>query len=206
MTSFFDKNLIETGGEMTKKAIGFTVVLISLIMAVPLSAKGPGAGKNGQSLGTLTDTEISHITYIREEEKLARDVYLTLYDLYQAPIFANISESEQRHMDALKNLIDKHGLIDPVADDSIGAFTNSHIDDLYDTLVKRGVMSYCYALQVGIDIEVIDIADIESALNEEDEVVAKDVTRVFNNLLNGSYNHLNAFTSQYESNNCKEEF
>jgi hypothetical protein len=30
---------------MTKKAIGFTVVLISLIMAVPLIAKGPGAGK-----------------------------------------------------------------------------------------------------------------------------------------------------------------
>ena len=41
---------------MTKKAIGFTVVLISLIMAVPLSAKGPGAGKNGPSPGTLADT------------------------------------------------------------------------------------------------------------------------------------------------------
>jgi hypothetical protein len=68
---------------MTKKAIGFTVVLISLIMAVPLSAKGPGAGKNGPSPGTLADTEIEHITYIRQEEKLARDVYLTLYESYQ---------------------------------------------------------------------------------------------------------------------------
>lgn len=86
---------------MTKKAIGFTVVLISLIMAVPLSAKGSGAGKNGQSLGTLEEKEIEHITYIREEEKLARDVYLTLYELYQASIFENISESEQRHNDIL---------------------------------------------------------------------------------------------------------
>ena len=109
---------------MTKKAIGFTVVLISLLMAVPLSAKGPAAGKNGRSLGTLTDKEIEHITYIREEEKLARDVYLTLYEEYEAPIFANISESEQRHMDAIKRLIDKHGLEDPVEDDTVGKFTN----------------------------------------------------------------------------------
>jgi hypothetical protein len=185
---------------MTKKAIGFTVVLISLLMAVPLSAKGPATGKNGRSPSILTETEIEHITYIREEEKLARDVYLMLYELYEATIFANISESEQRHMDALKNLIDKHGLVDPVEDDSIGAFTDDHIDGLYDTLVERGVMSYCDALQVGIDIELLDIKDIETAL---EEVAAKDVSRVFNNLLNGSYNHLNAFTSRYEANNCE---
>ncbi len=61
-------------------------------------------------------------------------------------------------------------------------------------------MSYCDALQVGIDIEVLDIEDIEIALND---VEARDVTRVLNNLLNGSYNHLNAFTSQYKANNCE---
>ena len=128
---------------------------------------------------------------------MARDVYLMLYEVYEASIFANISESEQRHMDALKNLIDKHGLVDPVENNSIGAFTDDHIDGLYDTLVKRGVMSYCDALQVGIDIEVLDIEDIELALGD---IEARDVTRVLNNLLNGSYNHLNAFTSRYEAN------
>ncbi len=87
---------------MTKKVIGFIVVFIALVMVVPLSAKGPAAGKNGQTPGTLTDQEIEHITHMREEEKLARDVYLTLYEVYQAPIFVNISESEQRHMDALE--------------------------------------------------------------------------------------------------------
>ena len=182
---------------MTKKAIGFTVVLISLIMAVPLSAKGPGAGKNGPSLGTLTEKEIEHITYIREEEKLARDVYLTLYELYQASIFENISESEQRHMDAVKRLIDKYGLEDPVEDDTVGMFTNPVFTKLYEDLVEKGEISYCGALQVGIDIEVLDIEDIEIALND---VAARDVSRVFNNLLSGSYNHLNAFTSQYEAN------
>ena len=185
---------------MTKKAIGFTVVLISLLMAVPLSAKGPAAGKNGRSLGTLTGEEIWHITYMREEEKLARDVYLTLYEVYEAPIFANISESEQRHMDAIKRLIDKYGLKDPVEDDTVGKFTNPVFADLYIKLVGKGEMSFCDALQVGIDIEELDIGDIELALVD---VEARDVNRVFNNLLNGSYNHLNAFTSQYKANNCE---
>ena len=166
-------------------------------MAVPLSAKGPATGKNGRSLGNLTELEIEHITYIRQEEKLARDVYLTLYESYQVPIFANISESEQRHMDALKNLIDKHGLKDPVEDDTVGIFTNPVFTKLYKDLVDKGEMSYCGALKVGIDIEELDIYDIEIALGD---VEARDVTRVLNNLLNGSYNHLNAFTSRYEAN------
>lgn len=182
---------------MTKKAIGFTVVLISLLMAVPLNAKGPATGKNGRSLGTLTPEEIHHITYMREEEKLARDVYLTLYEEYGAPIFANISESEQRHMDALKNLIVKYGLGDPVEDDTVGAFTNPVFTDLYLSLVKKGALDYCDALQVGLDIENLDIDDIDIALVD---VEAQDVARVLNNLLSGSYNHLSAFTSRYEAN------
>jgi len=185
---------------MTKKAIGFSVVFISLIMAVPLSAQGPGTGKNGQSPDTLVADEIGHVTYIREEEKLARDVYLTLYRLYQAPIFGNISESEQRHMDAVKRLIDKYGMEDPVDDDAVGEFTNPEFAELYLNLVEKGEKSYCGALQVGIGIEVLDIEDIENALND---VVARDVNRVFTNLLNGSYNHLNAFTSQYQANSCE---
>jgi len=184
---------------MTKKAIAVTVVFIFLIMAVPLSARGPAAGKNGQSPGTLTDEEIKHITYIREEEKLARDVYLTLYESYPVQIFDNISASEQRHMDALKRLIDKHGLEDPVANDAVGEFTNSVFTELYLKLVARKEAGYCDALRVGIDIENLDIEDIEVALID---IKAQDVNRVLNNLLNGSYNHLDAFTSQYLAAGC----
>ena len=185
---------------MSKQVIGFFIVLISLVMVAPSSAKDPGGRGKGQSLTTLTPAEIHHITYIREEEKLARDVYLTLSELYSAAIFVNISESEQRHMDSIKRLIDKYGLQDPVEDDTVGEFTNQVFTDLYKRLAGNGEVSYCDALQVGIDIEVLDIEDIELALTE---VEAQDVNRVLNNLLNGSYNHLNAFTSQHEANNCE---
>ncbi len=184
---------------MSNKAIGFIIVIISLAMVAPLSARGPKGGKNGQSLATLTEKEVEHITYMREEEKLARDVYLTLSEKYSAAIFVNISESEQRHMDALKRLIDKYELTDPVVDDTVGAFTNEKFSDLYNLLVEKGMANYCGALQTGIDIEDLDIDDIEIAL---DEVEAQDVERVLNNLLLGSENHLNAFTSQHEANSC----
>ena len=185
---------------MAKKVIGFIAVFISLVLVVPLSAKGPAFGKKGQTPGTLTDSEIEHITHIREEEKLARDVYLKLSEKYQAPIFLNISESEQRHMDAVKGLIAKYGLDDPVKEDTIGVFTNQIFKELYIHLVAKGNESYCAALQVGIDIEELDIEDIKFALVD---VTAKDVTRVFNNLLSGSYNHLSAFIGQYGANNCQ---
>lgn len=185
---------------MSKKTIGFLFLLISLTLVVPLNAKGPGTTGNRQSTNDLTDVEIEYITYMREEEKLARDVYLTLYDLYSARIFGNISESEQRHMDAFKRLIDKHGLTDPVENDDIGEFTNPDFAKLYGELVEMGKQSYCGALQVGISIEELDINDLELALND---VTAQDITRVFNNLLAGSYNHLNAFNSQYGANSCE---
>ena len=168
--------------------------------------RGDTVGPNDQSLDVLTDEEIGHITYIREEEKLARDVYLTLYDQYKSQIFANISESEQNHMDAIKGLIDKYELSDPVQNNTVGMFTNQIFTELYIELVEKGRTNYCEALQVGIDIEVLDIKDIKLALEEVDEDDpddVDDVEKVFLNLLMGSDNHLNAFENKQEANNCE---
>jgi len=143
----------------------------------------------------LTEAEEQHILFMREEEKLARDVYLTMYELWGAEIFANISESEQRHMDAVKNLITRYGLVDPVVDDAVGMFTNPDFAGLYDELVLAGEASMEEALQVGVRIEELDIADLELALQETS---TRTVQRVFQNLLNGSYNHLRAFQRNIE--------
>jgi len=142
------------------------------------------------SVVQLTVAEENHILYMREEEKLARDVYLTLYEQWGAEIFANISESEQQHMDAIENLITRNELVDPVVNNAVGEFTNSDFAELYDELVKAGEVSLEEALKVGITIEELDIVDLQDALKET-EMLA--VERVFQNLLNGSYNHLDAF-------------
>lgn len=184
---------------MSRKVMVFIVVMVSLVMVPPLSAAGRRGARSQQSTTVFSPTEIEEVTYMREAEKLARDVYLTLYETYGTAIFDNISGSEQRHMDSVKNLIDKHGLADPVQSDRIGAFTNPVFTDLYRTLVAKGLESYCQALQVGIDIEELDIEDIEATL---EQIQARDVANVFNNLLSGSYNHLSAFTGQYERYDC----
>ena len=144
----------------------------------------------------LTEAEEQHILYMREEEKLARDVYLTLYELWGAEIFANISESEQQHMDAIKRLVTMYGLEDSVVDDAVGQFTNPYFVGLYDELVLTGSISLEEALNVGVSIEELDIADLNQALLETSK---RTVRRVFQNLLNGSYNHLDAFQRAIEA-------
>lgn len=48
---------------------------------------------------TLDQQEKDAILYMREEEKLARDVYEFLYAKWNVNTFGNIRRSEQTHMD-----------------------------------------------------------------------------------------------------------
>jgi hypothetical protein len=141
---------------------------------------------------TLTDVEIAHILFMREEEKLARDVYTAMFDLWGVRAFDNISRAEQRHMDAVKNLIDTYGLDDPVVDDTPGVFTNAFLADLYTQLIAQGNLSEVGALTVGAYIEDRDIFDLRTALTQVD---CPCVVTVFENLETGSCNHLAAFVN-----------
>jgi hypothetical protein len=176
-------------------AVSILTVLASMTVA-NLNGQQQRALRSLPVAVQLTEAEEQHILYMREEEKLARDVYLTLYELWGAEIFANISESEQRHMDAIKNLITRYGLVDPVVDDAVGIFNNPDFAVLYDELVLAGEISLEEALKVGVRIEELDIADLELALQE---ISMRAVQRVFQNLLNGSYNHLGAFQKNIET-------
>lgn len=142
-------------------------------------------------LAELTENEINGLQFMREEEKMARDVYLTLYEQWFLIPFKNISKSEQVHMDAILNLLNKYGLDDPAEGKEIGEFTNSDLQELYDDLVLRGSESAVEALNVGALIEEVDIIDIQRLLDEDFE--SEDIEFVMSNLLRGSGFHLKAF-------------
>jgi hypothetical protein len=148
-------------------------------------------------LEELSQGEIDGLIFMREEEKLARDVYIAMYDKWGKRVFNNISESEQRHMDAIKTLLDRYELDDPVGIDSIGVFKNETLQDLYNTLIEQGRVALIEALKVGALIEEIDILDIQNQLDEH--VDNQDVTFVYKNLLKGSRNHLRAFVRNLSS-------
>ena len=144
--------------------------------------------------GQVSNAEIDGILYMREEEKLARDVYLILYQKWELPIFQNIAGSEATHMEAVKPLIDRYGLEDPAAGE-IGVFTDPTLQELYDRLVADGSKSLADALHVGAAIEEIDILDLEEQIAQTDKA---DIELVYENLMKGSRNHLRAFTSTLE--------
>lgn len=139
---------------------------------------------------TLSQEEIDGILFMREEEKLAHDVYIKFYNLYAYEIFLNIAESEQKHTDAVLQLINFYGLKDPALLE-IGEFKNEELQDLYDLLMSMGT-NLISALEVGVLIEETDLEDIR-ALMEQTEV--KNILQVYGNLLNGSLNHLESFES-----------
>jgi hypothetical protein len=147
------------------------------------------------AIEALIRAEIESILYMREEEKLARDVYLTLYQQWGLPIFQNIAGSEATHMEAVKNLVDRYGLEDPAIGQDIGVFVNPTLQGLYDQLVADGGKSPGDALRVGAAIEEIDILDLEEAVAQTDKA---DIRLVYQNLTKGSRNHLRSFTSTLE--------
>ena len=160
-------------------------------------SQGGGYGQQGgglQSLppaGDLSQAEAQGLLYLREEEKLARDVYTALYQKWGLPEFQNISASEQMHMDSLKTLLDRYGLADP-AQAEAGVFSNPELQALYNQLVERGSLSAAEAIRVGGYVEEVDILDLQERLSQTDNA---DLQHVYNNLLSGSSNHLGAFAN-----------
>jgi len=183
-------------------ALGVSLLLVGTMV----TARGM-KGMNGNSRGRanlaaivtnlpvqeLSAEEEAGLTQMREEEKLARDVYQAMFEKWGLTVFSNIARSEQRHMNAIGALIEKYEMVDPVTDSSAGIFTSPDMLSLYTDLVEKGKTSLVDALQVGATIEDLDIKDLYDFLEQTDNT---DIKTVYQNLARGSLNHLRAFTYQ----------
>ena len=144
----------------------------------------------------LSAEEEADLLFMREEEKLARDTYLTLYEVWGFTVFSNIASSEQSHMDAILRLLKKYKLPDPAAGNEIGEFTDEELQDLYDFLIAAGKESPLAALKVGGLIEETDMEDIKAAIERSGKA---DIDAVYESLLCGSRNHLRSFARNIEA-------
>ncbi len=138
----------------------------------------------------LDANESASLLFMIEEEKMARDVYDALFEQTGAVIFDNISNSEQKHFDALLNTAAKLGVDTSFVSNEAGVFENAQISALYTQLLEQGSTSYAAALEVGALIETVDIADLNDAIAATDIAL---LGQVYQKLLNGSENHLSAF-------------
>lgn len=144
---------------------------------------------------TLSKQEIENLQFLKEEEKLARDVYLFSYDLYGQNIFKNISNSEQSHMNSVSVIMEKYGIKD-LSFDERGKFSNLELQQLYDDLVDLSKISLENALTVGATVEDLDINDLNNFISNADH---QDMIEMYQLLNCGSRNHLRAYTNNLES-------
>ena len=139
----------------------------------------------------LTEREGLDLVYLLEEEKLARDVYLTAHERWQLTVFRRVAGSERSHMAWARALVNRYGLEDPTAASGLGIFTEPRFQDLYESLTELAAGSVESALLVAAAIEEMDIRDLKRALRRADN---EDLDMLYQNLLKGSRNHLRIFS------------
>lgn len=181
-----------------------TIAAACALLSVPTVAQQGGNGGTGGAGGNAKiiayiDTlpleaidgfEFGELIKMRQEEKLARDVYLTLGAKWGTSVFSNIAAAEQEHMDLLLYMFDRYGFADPLMTDEIGVFPDQAFTSLYKRLVAFGSKSSTTALRVGALIEDLDIFDLDLALAGTDN---RDLMTVWQNLARGSRNHMRSF-------------
>jgi len=203
---------------MTTRTLRLTHLAAALMTALALTACGGGDDTTGSTGGpalvvdadgnstfdsstlgttlaalpteTLSAAEQSSLIYMREEEKLAGDVYAQLGTTWGLKVFSNISSSESTHTEAVRQLLVRYGVTDPAANLAAGVFANATLQGLYTQLVAAGNVSLIEGLKVGAAIEELDMLDINTHLQTVDN---QDIQLVYTNLLKGSRNHLRSF-------------
>jgi len=101
---------------------------------------------------------------MREEEKLAHDVYAALAT--KGVAFARIQNAERRHFEVIGWQLERNGIPDPAAGKGPGDLQDPALRKLYAELVERGSRGTRDALAVGLEIEERDIVDLDRAIEQ----------------------------------------
>ena len=176
---------------------------------------------NAYPESTLTQGVKDALAYMGNEERLAYDVYMNLYDYHIAngieiKQLLNISQNaEAKHIDIVQQLVRKYQLAEdelsdvsePVADNTVaqsdmprGVYDIAKIQELYDDLYAKGIDSKQDALEVGCMVEVVDVTDLDAYIQLAQTSEATDVVDAFNILREGSYHHYWAFDKGLKKN------
>lgn len=137
----------------------------------------------------LSNIEIELLKKQYEEEMMANELYTSFYKMYGIETFKKIADSEAKHMEAVKVLLDRYKIAVPT--------DYNHIKDLYNQLKTDWSKSAFDALEVWVKIEFVDIDDIVKAIKSTDN---DDIKVILTNIWWGSYNHLRGFLKAIDNN------
>ena len=152
---------------------------------------GSGLDSGSVATGTMTDEQKAELAFMAEEELVAHDLYTAFAGLYDTPVFNRVANSESKHLEAVRNLMERYGVTDPTVDHTAGVFSDESLQKLYDELLVLGQASQEGALEAGRTVEKTDIEGLTAAA--EGATTAPDAKAVFTRLLEASKHHLTAF-------------
>ena len=197
----------------SKKNNRSTVIIAIIVMLSSMFIScGEDSGVEGEydNNSVLTESQKYALSYMWHEEKLAYDIYTSLNDIYPIRQMKNITKSETKHMESVREIVESYNLdITNLSDSesgyseevlesmSIGEYKLDKIQALYDLLYSKGKNSEKDALEVACMVEVTDIDDLANFL--EDETLPQDIKSSFTFLIEGSYKHYWAFDRALKS-------
>jgi hypothetical protein len=176
-------------------------------------------------MSSLTQDAKNSIAFMGNEERLAHDVYTNLYNYHLqnsaieiTPLLNIANNAEQYHINSVQLLVEKYitdfsdftninsdvtqamnldmdYAIYPITELPSGEYNIDSINELYSSLMNKGMQSQQDALEVGCMVEVTDINDLNEDLALASESNASDVVTVFEYLRDGSYSHYWSFDS-----------
>jgi len=152
---------------------------------------------NKKSETALSQQDVSWLVRMREEEKLSRDTYNTLWNKWKNKTFIDVAKVEQLHMNAVKVLLEKYWIDDPVRDDSVWVFSSFAIKKLYDDSVSQWNKSLLDAFVLAADAEALDILDLNDLA---EQLHNPDIIAVYNTLIVWSRNHLRSYVKNIKNN------
>jgi hypothetical protein len=180
---------------------------ILLFAVCMLSFPGPGQAASPETPQYTKAFDLYtafEVVWVREQAKVARDTYQTFYDDWGKLAFANIAESEQRHMDAMTTMVelyvweDFQDVFELAFNDERGVFGDERSTALFNELIDRGGTSLFEAYRAAAYLEEVAIDELRGAavpgIDEPQQLVD-----TYTNLLAGTYNHLRAFVAHIEA-------
>ena len=178
----------------------------------------------------MTAEQQSLIAYSWNEEKMAKDLYNSLYDALmvqgtEIKALVNVAtNSETQHQEAMRALAEKHDLdlinlsdtqvtygydgaalaAVPVAEFPLSAIQDMY-NGLWDHATANGLTAQS-ALEAACIVEVEDVNDLNHSIEEATALGAYELVAAFESLRSGSYSHYwafnNALVSQGVSEGC----
>ncbi len=132
----------------------------------------------------ITETEAGDLQLLREEEKLARDLFRDWSD--RSELFGAVAHSKQLHFEIVGALLQRHQVTDRTLGGE-GLYVFPQLQTLHQELLARGGSTELEALAAGAELHERDLVGLEEAAGRSQ---LEDVRASLAEIQRGARNHL----------------